>query len=150
MNRFFGLLCTLIIISGCGSAIKRNFEPQQIMIQNGILSMSVDRTYYKEKYEMLRVWITLENLTNRSLEIGYHSFKAITYGISQPGSLLDRKSKTESFFILPPKATKKLNRAVEFLEIQPSKQIKFLLEGIQFQGENIGDISLSVSIPFKE
>lgn len=136
------------MLLGCGGKIKRTFDDPQPVGENSIVKLQVHKIYYKKKgKQVLRVWATLINKTDKNLTCDYGSFKIIVNGKVYPGALRVPFVRVTKAFPVSANMTKKIPGPVEALHVQMAAEATLKLENIQVEGES-NKISVSVNFPF--
>lgn len=144
--RTFSIAITLLALSlpSCGT-LKRSFDPP-LVAENDTIKVSVEKLRHKKR--SLRVWMTLQNMTDKILTIDYGNISAEGEGHQAGGALRVPFVRLTKPFPMSPKMIKRLSGPVEFIDF-PKKvsSIKVSINGIKVaEDEALKSISIDVPV----
>jgi hypothetical protein len=107
-----------------------------------VLVLGVERI--QPKTGRLQAWITLENKTDKTLDLHYNSFVVDAGGTRSTGALKAGMIRMDKGFPMPPRFLKKAH--IEFLDVPFLPEVTMTLSNIRTQGEE-GASELSLPVP---
>lgn len=112
----------------------------ELSAENETVRLILLKVRYKDKGGNLRVWATLENKLDQTIEVGYGGFRLEAAGKTYAGALRVPFARTTKDFEMTPLMVKRLPGPIEFLDVPRVGEATLVLNGA-------GGAPVSVTFP---
>ena len=137
------LAALVLLASGCRS-FKREFDPP-LITQNDVVKMSVRKLSHKKT--SLRIWLSLENLTEQVLQMQYGNFTIVSNGQKLRGALRVPFVRIDKGFEMPARYFKYIGQPIEFIGVEKAAEIELAVTGVHSRGgPPVPDLNLTVPV----